>query len=231
MKARILDIPVVELIIFDGDGVLFNHRDAAERHFSEAARHAGLSQKALDRFFANLGNDDYANCHTITATAAVIWPDSSPEQLRVWQEELWRIERARPLGAIAGAVETLQWVRRRGIKTGLCTNNDDEILAWKLQETGISQDLFDVIYTSSNGASKPNPHALRSVYWQAGVPHDHTLYVGDWYTDIYCARMANIEFIGVLTGFLPREGFLRECVAEDHIVDSVADLPKLCLIE
>lgn len=41
------------------------------------------------------------------------------------------------------------------------------------------------------------------------------------------ARAAELRFIAVLSGEVPREAFIREGVPEDHILERLADSPKL----
>lgn len=83
---------------------------------------------------------------------------------------------------VAGAVSTLQELRRRGIATGLISNCTEEVpLVW--DETPFSG-LFDAaVFSATSGLLKPDPRIYEHACEGLGVDPRHTLFVGDGAND------------------------------------------------
>jgi putative hydrolase of the HAD superfamily len=106
----------------------------------------------------------------------------------------------------AGAVETLQALRKQGVLTGLITVcSEDTVDVWP--ETPFAG-LFDVeVFSSSCGLRKPDPRIYRIALEQLRVEAAQALFVGDGMND----ELAGAERVGMHAVQLgSREGWSGE---------------------
>jgi len=123
--------------------------------------------------------------------------------------ELEHVDEARPF---PGSLECVKELKSRGYKVGLLTRG-----SYKYGDTALSmmgvRDLFDVVigrdYRDYDHA-KPSPKAMNYFADELGVKPSEILYLGDNRSDYYSARDAGAKFIGVLSGSMDKEGWLRE---------------------
>ncbi len=123
--------------------------------------------------------------------------------------ELEFVDEARPF---PGSLECLPILRSKGLKIGLLTRGSYEYGVTALTKTG-AIDYFDVIvgrdYAFYDDA-KPSPKAMFYFADELGVKAEEILYLGDNVTDYYSARDAGSKFIGVLSGSMSKEEWLKE---------------------
>jgi putative hydrolase of the HAD superfamily len=113
-----------------------------------------------------------------------------------------RTEATRPmLVPRAGAVETLEELRRRGLRTGLITVCSEDVPnLWS--ETPFA-DLFDVtVFSCSVGLLKPDPRIYRLACGELGVAPEEAIFVGDGAND----ELAGAERVGLRAVLIHREG-------------------------
>jgi phosphoglycolate phosphatase len=139
--------------------------------------------------------------------------------------ELEFIDEARPF---PGSVECLDVIRSKGLKVGLLTRGSQRYGKEALAGAGVL-DKFDVImgrdYSDYDDA-KPSPVAMRQFAAELGVEPSEILYLGDNRTDYYSARDAGAKFVGVLSGSMSREAWMRED-PDMVLVDYAGDVIKL----
>jgi HAD superfamily hydrolase (TIGR01549 family) len=100
-----------------------------------------------------------------------------------------------------GARETIDALRRQGVRVGVLTRNTREN-AMRVAE---KHDLaFDGILGREDGPAKPDAHGILSLCRQFCVEPGQTLMVGDYVHDLQCARAAGA--IGVLMKSHPNAG-------------------------
>ncbi|MGI6254802.1 MAG: HAD family hydrolase [Acutalibacter sp.] len=80
------------------------------------------------------------------------------------------------------AVQALQQLRDRGVKTGLISNWDPSCRR-VLQETGLAPYLDPIVVSSEVGVEKPDPRIFRRALELSGDRPENCLYVGDNYYD------------------------------------------------
>jgi putative hydrolase of the HAD superfamily len=100
-----------------------------------------------------------------------------------------------------GVVETVQELRRRGIRTGLITVcSEDVVDVWP--ETPFAG-LFDAeVFSCSCGLRKPDPQIYRLALEQLGVDAAAALFVGDGAND----ELAGAERVGMRAILVHRPG-------------------------
>ena len=123
--------------------------------------------------------------------------------------ELENVDEARPF---PGSIECVEELKSRGYKVGLLTRGSYRYGDIALTKAGI-RDCFDAVvgrdYADYDHA-KPSPKAMDYFASELGVKPTEILYLGDNVTDYYSARDAGATFIGVLSGSMDEDGWLRE---------------------
>ena len=80
-----------------------------------------------------------------------------------------------------GTAETLEALRARGIRLGVCSDNTAELQFKKLRVLGLSS-YFDFVVTSAEaGLEKPSPKIFERTLQKAGCAPEECLFVGDVY--------------------------------------------------
>ena len=123
--------------------------------------------------------------------------------------ELLYLDEAKPF---PGSLECVHELRSKGYKVGLLTRGSHEYGVKALTKMDVL-DCFDAIvgrdYRDYDDA-KPSPKAMLYFADELGVRPEEILYLGDNRTDFYSARDAGARFIGVLSGSMSREDWLKE---------------------
>ena len=200
-------------IVFDFDGTLV---DSTKSIFDEYVRVAGemkLRPISFKEFTMQLGKP-------WDAALEGLWPDLDKEGFN----SLYRRE-IEKTPVIDGVIEVLADLRIR-YSLGLLTSRGEKSLNMILKSTEISKTVFEKIFTrESLKAHKPDPSALVEVAEKMVVPVSELVYVGDSVVDAECAKKAGVFFVGVLSGGTEEQELRSRGI--NHIIDSVADLPKL----
>ena len=123
-----------------------------------------------------------------------------------------------------GAVKCLEALRRRGIKTGIVSNNYSSIRK-ELMENGLEK-FFSVIAISDEvKLYKPDPKILLYACDKLGVLPEDTLYVGDHPYDVVCANEAHVN-----AAWMPANSHMRlpaDTEAPLFRISSLCELEKL----
>lgn len=79
------------------------------------------------------------------------------------------------------AIPTLRELRRRGIRTGICSNAPfpPELMRRQLRNHGLLELLDGVVFSSDLGYRKPSPGIYHAAAGAAGAAIEQTLFVGD----------------------------------------------------
>ena len=93
---------------------------------------------------------------------------------------------------IPGTIELLAWLRRRGIRRALITNNSRRSVEAVLAKHPLS---FDLILTRDDGAAKPEPDLFLKALERLHVQPSHAVVVGDTHLDALAAHRAGIQQI------------------------------------
>ena len=219
---------VIQLVIFDIAGTLIEDHDEVTDSFLAALRNNGIEvadeeikewkgsskREVIGHFVAR----QFGSCRI------------GPLIEQTYANFRFLIEKRYAEGGvipIAGAADTLAWLRERKIKiattTGFYRELRDTILrAAKWEST------FDANVCSDDVAhGRPAPDLIRSAMERTVVADpQQVVSVGDTPLDLQSATAARVKgAVGVLTGKHTRERLERE--SHSDLIPSVADLPQL----
>jgi len=112
-----------------------------------------------------------------------------------------------------GAAEIIEWLRGRGIKTGIVTRNCRRAVRLTLERLSIR---VDAVWTRDDGPVKPDPEPILSVCRRLGVNPEATIMVGDYRYDLDAAKAAGARAVLLVHGEAPAEWL---SLADEAITD------------
>lgn len=181
---------MIELVIFDCDGVLFDSRPANVAFHNAVLEHLG--QPPLDTAGEDLG-------HFMAADQLYDHLFGPGTALRARAGEVARgldyapfYEFMRPVDGLFEVLDGLQ--RRYGLAMA---SNRARTARGVAERFGLDRYLRLVVGTRDVPRPKPAPDMLELCMQRLGAGPAATLFVGDAVTDRDAARAANIHFIGV----------------------------------
>ena len=217
----------IRLVIFDVAGTIVEDRGevlsafsaALERHgiahdTAELKEWKGASKQEVIRHFVRR----QAGPEVSESAVAAVYAD-----FRTGLERHYRDQGVLP---IAGAAETFQWLRERGILTATTSGFYREISDLILELAGWS-DIFAARISSSDvPMGRPMPYMIFRAMEAAGVTSVHeVINVGDTPLDLQAGTNAGVrEVVGVLTGVHGKDRL--QCEPHTALLASVADLPR-----
>ena len=236
----------ISLVIFDLSGTTVSDDNAVAKCLYEGASHFGLKTTIGD-FEKTIGTNK------IRLYEFMIARDQG-EDVQIENLEQYRFQRyhekameifryysilminhyRKEVKAIPGAEETFRWCHDNEIKvvtdTGFHRDVNNAImegLQWK--EQGLIDFALDVEHTGEIG--RPAPYMIFKAMLMTGVQSVHeVIKIGDTPADLLSGYNAGCRGnIGVLSGANSAETL--RVYPHTHIIDSVADLPKLIIHE
>lgn len=153
------------------------------------------------------------------------WPETDIAQFyRQWED----LDIANPWPAFLGTKEALEKLFSR-FQLSILTSRNMRTVIPQLKHNRLLSYLGIILTADSGPYKKPHPKSIDPILkW---VHREDLVFVGDTVEgDWKLAQATGIEFYAVLCGGMDnREKFLVAGVPEDHIIDSVADLPGILL--
>ena len=211
-------------VCFDMDGTLLDTKVDYEKMsnviFDEMVR-IGVPEEVIDRsegFKFNL--DSGVNYLFSRGRADEVYAIGVKVAKMARDIEMEKVDEAKPFPK---AVQLLEWIRSKEIKTGLLTRGCREYAETAMKVCGVS-DLMDGIVARDDypeSEAKPSPKAMEHMAEILSVRPDEILFFGDHVFDYHCARDAGSGFVGVLTSTYTKEDWVKMGVSD--IYDSVGD--------
>ena len=122
-----------------------------------------------------------------------------------------------------GVLEFLQYLKRKGIKTGIATSNSRELLLAVLESLGITE-YFDEVHTSCEVTrGKPAPDIYLLVAKTLGVTPEHCLVFEDIIQGIQAGKAAGMRVCAVKDAFSVKQEEEKKASA-DWLIDSFSEL-------
>ena len=227
----------IKAILFDKDGTLLDF-DATWAPVNEAA--AALAARG-DSAFANelleIAGMDPVSRKTRggslfaagnSAEVAEAWIDAGARfQLEKLCLELDRLfnEGMRQAVVLPGIPEALAQLKASGFRLGVASSDSEGAIRTFLETSGLISPIEFIAGYDSGHGPKPEPGMVHAFARHIDLPSSAIAMVGDNTHDLEMARAADAGLkIGVLSGTGARADLAP---LTDHLLDSVADLPRL----
>ena len=211
----------IQLIIFDFDGTLADtHRTiiATVQQTLQELGHPIASEEVITSTIGLPLRDCYR--HYLPKL-----DDSGLDACEATHHRLFDINRkTKPPVPFPHVVETLEWLRKQGIKTTIASSRTSFSLRDLLADMGIT-DLFDYILGAEDVTrAKPDPEPVLQTLRKMKIAAVHTWVVGDMGVDILMGARAGCKTVGVTYGNGTREELVKS--GADFIIDDMAELIK-----
>ncbi len=225
MSTRILiDVDLVDAVVFDLDGVLTDTADLHARAWTELfntyfPQHADVSGIRVAPFDPNVDYPKHLDGRlrdegvaAVLASRGIALPrgtsSDAPGDATVWalanqkQEMFRRLLGSEHVAVVPGAVTLVRALRRAGIRTGLVSasrNADDVLAASGLDRFGVRVDGVEAERLGLPG--KPDPASFREAATRLKVPPDRAVVIEDSLAGVAAAAAGGFrQVIGVGTG-------------------------------
>ena len=158
------------------------------------------------------------------------WPYANIGQFyKQWED----LDIAEPWPVFPGTKKALKKLFNKFYLSILTSRNIRTVLP-QLEHNDLLQFFGLIIAADSSPYKKPDPRSIEPIfdkYRGVGINPKNVIFIGDTVKgDWKLAQAVGIEFFAVLSGGMDtREKFLTAGVPENHIINSVADLPRVLL--
>ena len=220
----------VKGIVFDMDGTLANLGGFVDwKQAYHQAKGAYLECGCPPELIEELGKRNLFNMMNLVRDENVRSMDD--ETVRDIQKsayaavEACELEGIKYCSLMPGCVETLDWIRSRGIAMGVATSNS-ELVAEKLLESRGIRDYFSAIVgRRPELRMKPHPDQILKCLEEMGVDPSRGLVVGDSVKDVQSAKSASVPVVSIPSFFTRREAIER--LGADEIIGGLRELPAI----
>lgn len=218
---------MIEAVLFDLDGTIieFNYDYGSARRIIIAK----LIEMGVDREV--LSESKPASVNVEAALIFMRGKGLGEDELRVLRRKIY--EAVEPLElkvaeksvVRSGVLELLSWLKERGVKTAVCTNNCNRAAEIILKKTGLKTFFNDVFTRNDVDRLKPFPDILLKACVKLNANPENTVHIGDSPIDINAAKNAGVIPIGFVSSLCGAEK-LSEAGA-DLVASSVEELKQI----
>jgi phosphoglycolate phosphatase len=209
------------LLVFDLDGTLVDSAPDLGAALNRMLRERGRPPLSPQQVKSMIGDGTAMLVARALQASGAERSESAaalPRFLQLYEAEATRLTKPYPEVA-----ETLAALRRRGYRTGVCTNKPQHATHTVLEGLGLLP-LFDGIAGGDRFAvRKPDPGHLLGLIGELGSRADRSAMIGDSENDAAAAHAAAVPLV------LMRYGYARgdlEALAAAALLDHFAELPQ-----
>ncbi len=215
-----------DILLFDLDGTLTDPKEGITKCVEYALNAYGIQVESLDDLMGFIGPPLVESFQMFYGFDQ----DKAEEAVEKYRE------RFRDIGIFENRVyegihQLLGSCKAAGKKICLATSKPEVFAVRILDKYGLSEFFDEVVGSTLDGSINAKHEVIAEVFRRLHIDSDEdrsrVIMIGDRKHDILGAKRMGIQSIGVEFGYA-EEGELLEAGA-DYIVDTVADLEKLCL--
>ncbi len=128
-----------------------------------------------------------------------------------------------------GVIETLDFLRRAGVRLGLVTTKHQAQAEFAVERTGLAG-FFHYVHGWKEGRRhKPDPEPIEAAIRELGTATGDALMVGDSEQDILAAQAAGVASCAVAYGFRPV--LMLKSLKPDFIIPRITDVVHIVVAE
>lgn len=210
--------------IFDLDGTLTNTINAIAHFGNLALEEFGFKPIPVSDYKRYVGDGRTVLIHRMLASQNADTAENFEKVCRVYDKN-YEADPLYDTDAYDGIRDLLSELKRRGVKTGVCTNKPDNVaqdVILKIFGSGV----FDTVCGVIDGfPTKPDPYNALRITEKLAVTPDECVFIGDTNVDILTGKNAKMTTIGVLWGF--RERSELEEAGADYIIEHPSEILKI----
>lgn len=179
--------PVIKVVAFDCDGVMFDSVEANQAYYNQVLRNFNLPEMdAVQRGFVHM--------HTVHESLTFLMRE--PELIEAAEDYRSRMDPGAfiRLMTIEPHLRSVLDHLRPGVKTAIATNRIDSMKR-VLQEHKLTAD-FDLVVTAADvNYAKPHPEQLYKIMEYFGIAASQMVFIGDSLLDAAAAMAAEVPFV------------------------------------
>ncbi|WP_379128649.1 pyrophosphatase PpaX [Paenibacillus sp. sgz500958] len=209
---------MIECVLFDLDGTIVDTNELIIRSFLYALEQNNLPQLSREQMIPHMGTTLKEQMQAFSGLEDI---EELEKAYRVYNykhhDELIR--------SFPRVNETLEELRRRGIKMGIVTTKIRPTTIMALEMFDLLQYMDTIVTVNDVTEPKPHPEPVLTALRNLGADPRRTLMVGDSPADIRSAKAAGVYAVGVAWS-LKGEETLRT-YGPDYIIHDMTDLYEL----
>jgi phosphoglycolate phosphatase len=212
-----------DTVIFDLDGTLVDSAPDLTAALNHTLAQLSLPGVAEDDVRHMVGHGARKLIERGTAAAGAALDEAGFEAaLRVFLDHYAAhvADRTRPFPNVT---ETLDLLRGRGVRLGVCTNKPQRLSELLLENLGMSRWFGAVLGADAVSEKKPHAGHLTATVDRLGGDLRRTVMVGDSQTDVDTARNAGTPVVAVSFGYSPVPA---AALLADRLIDDFSELPE-----
>lgn len=183
-------------IIFDFDGTLADTTALIVATIKETVRCLNLPERSVEAYKGTIGL-------RLDDVPSRLWPNKaniSESYASTYRKNFEEIKKIVPIELFSGVRETLNDLKKEGLRMAIATSRGHESLTNLLESFGIA-DYFDILVGGDDVVKgKPHPEPVVKILTERGWLSAETIVVGDMDVDIMMGRAAGTTTCGVTYG-------------------------------
>ncbi len=222
----------LKCVIFDFDRTLVNLLDFTDwNHARELVAQSYLENQVPKSIVTKHNQGPFKLFYNVYHQLVPRYPRNSLK--RIQSDASRALEKFEVEGALKAELmpkcrETLEWIRRKGIKIGVISTNSRRSIEIATSRLDIAR-FINVIFGRHPLPEKMKPYlpqVLDCLKELACKPNE-AMMVGDGYDDMLAARRSSIFAVAVLTGRTGKEELVK--AGADRLIENLSELPNLIL--
>ena len=212
------EIKMYKAVIFDLDGTLINSIGDLAAACNYGLEKCGFPVHEVEQYKTFVGDGRYKLIERMISSD--LRTEENINRLLELFDEYYGAHMFDNTKPYEGAIELIDEIRTRGIKTAVVSNKPHEFTTKIVKD--FLGDRFEVVF-----GHRPDAYSVDEVIKMLGLKKSEWLYVGDSNVDIITARNSEVKSVGVLWGFRSKEELVKE--GADYIAEDMAQLKKYIL--
>ena len=206
-------------VIFDLDGTLVDTLYDLADAVNEGLRQAGLPTHDINEYRYLVGN---GRDKLVQRAMGEYYDEAKANVVRNTFDSYYAEHCNDNVRAYDGCAEMLSMLSDLGIKTAVLSNKPDEFVDRILSNVYPGHSFTSAWGKRAQYPTKPAPAAFNALLDELGIAPEDCLYVGDSDVDVYTARNAKVDMLGVDWGFRGREELLG--AGAEKVVSTAAEI-------